>query len=89
VAADIVKLIAINLTFVSLGLLAGLVGVRTLPEFDARAGDRWPLALAAWNFNVETRHCGAARIQNHSGRNRWMPDRRAACSVRNDRGIQR
>ena len=47
VAADIVKTIAIELTFTSLGLLAGLVVVRT--ELDACARNRGSMALAARN----------------------------------------
>jgi uncharacterized membrane protein len=42
VAADIVKTIAIELTFVSLGLLAGLVLVRTCWTLVLEIEGRWP-----------------------------------------------
>lgn len=44
VAADIVKTIAIDLTFTSLGLLAGLVLVRTFLSWTLvlEIEDRWP-----------------------------------------------
>jgi uncharacterized membrane protein len=44
VAADIVKTIAIELTFASLGLLAGLVLVRTFPNWTLvlEIEGRWP-----------------------------------------------
>jgi len=45
VAADIVKTIAHELSFISLGLLAGLVLVRTF-QLDAGPGNRGSLALA-------------------------------------------
>lgn len=47
VAADIVKTIALELTFTSLGLLAGLVLIRTFLSWTLGAGNRRPLALAA------------------------------------------
>ena len=42
VAADIVKTIAIELTFASLGLLAGLVLVRTFLSWVLEIEGRWP-----------------------------------------------
>jgi len=47
VAADIVKTIAHELTFMSLSLLAGLVLVSHLSQLDAGAGNRGPVAVAA------------------------------------------
>lgn len=43
-AADIVKSIAINLTFTSLGLLAGLIAVRTFLSWTLvlEIEGRWP-----------------------------------------------
>ena len=44
VAADIVKAIAINVTFLGLGLLAGLVMVRPFPSWTLaiEIEGRWP-----------------------------------------------
>ena len=46
VAADIIKTVAHELTFLSLGLLAGLVLVRTFLKLDTLARNRGPVALA-------------------------------------------
>ena len=60
VAADIVKTIAIELTFTSLGLLAGLVLVRTFLS--------WTLVLeikGRWPWGRELLPAGVARQVNH------------------------
>ena len=49
VAADIVKTIAIEATLMSLGVLAGLVLVRTFLSWTLVLGDRRPLAVATAN----------------------------------------
>jgi len=59
VAADIVKTIAIELTFTSLGLLAGLVIVRTFLSWTLvlEIEGRWP-----WSPEIPTEH--ATRQEN-------------------------
>ena len=55
VAADIIKTVAHELTFLSLGLLAGLVLGSHLPQLDTLAGNRGPVALAAAETSLATR----------------------------------
>ena len=84
VAADIVKTIAIELTFVSLGLLAGLVLVRTFLSWTLvlEIEGRWP-----WQREpAAMRHGGGrertARLSRYEGNWRDWPDHRGGKNSR-------
>ncbi|MGY4315622.1 DUF1622 domain-containing protein [Bradyrhizobium sp. JR3.5] len=64
VAADIVKTIAIELTFTSLGLLAGLVLVRTFLSWTLalEIEGRWP-----WQRDVASMHPNKPRQESTAG----------------------
>ena len=67
VAADIVKTVAIDLTFASLGLLAWAGTGAHLPELDAGARNRGSLAVAA-TTRVCGRRCRSRKIRGRPER---------------------